>query len=94
VLSNLINNAVQAVDGQGEVNVTTSTDSKFLTIKISDSGPGIPEKNMSKIFEPMFTTKTTGTGLGLVICKSIVEQHGGTISISNKPTTFTVTLPL
>ena len=94
VLSNLINNAVQAVDGQGEVNVTTSTDSKFLTIKISDSGPGIPEKNMSKIFEPMFTTKTTGTGLGLVICKSIVEQHGGTISMSNKPTTFTVTLPL
>jgi len=94
VLSNLINNAVQAVDGQGEVNVTTSTDSKFLTIKISDSGPGIPEKNMTKIFEPMFTTKTTGTGLGLVICKSIVEQHGGTISMSNKPTTFTVTLPL
>ena len=94
VLSNLINNAVQAVDGQGEVNVTTSTDSKFLTIKISDSGPGIPEKNMARIFEPMFTTKTTGTGLGLVICKSIVEQHGGTISMSNKPTTFTVTLPL
>lgn len=94
VLSNLLNNAVQAVDGQGEVNVTTSVDSKFLTIKISDSGPGIPEKNMDKIFEPMFTTKTTGTGLGLVICKSIVEQHGGTLSVSNKPTTFTVTLPL
>lgn len=94
VLSNLINNAVQAVDGQGEVNVTASADSKFLTIKVSDSGPGIPEENMSRIFEPMFTTKTTGTGLGLVICKSIVEQHGGTISMSNKPTTFTVTLPL
>ena len=94
VLSNLLNNAVQAVDGQGEVNVTTSVDSKILTIKISDSGPGIPEENMDKVFEPMFTTKTTGTGLGLVICKSIVEQHGGTISMSNKPTTFTVTLPL
>jgi len=93
VLSNLINNAVQAVDGHGEVNVTTSSDSDFLTIKISDSGPGIPEKNLDKIFEPMFTTKTTGTGLGLLICKSIVEQHGGTISVSNKPTTFTVTLP-
>ncbi|MFB5619721.1 MAG: nitrogen regulation protein NR(II) [Nitrosopumilus sp.] len=94
VLSNLLNNAVQALDGQGEVNVTASADSKFFTIKISDSGPGIPEKNLEKIFEPMFTTKTTGTGLGLVICKSIVEQHGGTISVSNKPTTFTVTLPL
>ncbi|AFS82956.1 sensor histidine kinase [Candidatus Nitrosopumilus sediminis] len=94
VLSNLLNNAVQALDGQGEVTVTTSVDSKFFIIKISDSGPGIPEKNLEKIFEPMFTTKTTGTGLGLVICKSIVEQHGGTLSVSNKPTTFTVTLPL
>lgn len=94
VLSNLLNNAVQALDGQGEVNVTASSDSGFLTIKISDSGPGVPEKNLEKIFEPMFTTKTTGTGLGLVICKSIIEQHGGTISVSNKPTTFTVNLPL
>lgn len=94
VLSNLINNAVQAVDGRGEVNVTASADSKFLTVKVSDSGPGISQNNMGRIFEPMFTTKTTGTGLGLVICKSIVEQHGGTISVSNKPTTFTVTLPL
>ena len=94
VLSNLLNNAVQAVDGQGEVNVTTSVDSNILTVNISDSGPGIPEKNLEKVFEPMFTTKTTGTGLGLVICKSIVEQHGGTISVSNKPTTFTITLPM
>ncbi|MGY5152098.1 MAG: sensor histidine kinase [Candidatus Nitrosopumilus sp. bin_6a] len=94
VLSNLINNAVQAVDGHGEVDVSVSSDSKFLTVKISDSGPGIPEKNLEKIFEPMFTTKTTGTGLGLLICKSIVEQHGGDISVSNKPTTFTFTLPL
>ena len=94
VFSNLLNNAVQALDGQGEVNVIVSSDSEFLTVKISDSGPGIPEKNLEKIFEPMFTTKSTGTGLGLVICKSIIEQHGGTLSVSNKPTTFTVTLPL
>jgi signal transduction histidine kinase len=58
-----------------------------------DSGPGVSDENMNKIFEPMFTTKKTGTGLGLVICKSIVEQHGGTITVSNKPTTFTVKLP-
>ena len=94
VLSNLLNNAVQVLDGDGEVNVFASADSKFLTINISDSGSGIPERNLEKIFEPMFTTKTTGTGLGLVICKSIVDQHGGTISVSNKPTTFTVTLPM
>lgn len=94
VMSNLLNNAVQAVDGQGEVDVELSSDSNNITIKVKDSGPGIPENDLEKIFEPMYTTKTTGTGLGLVICKSIVEQHGGTISASNKPTTFTVTLPL
>ncbi len=94
VMSNLLNNAVHALDGQGEIKVTTSVDSKFMIIQVKDSGNGISDKNLNKIFEPMFTTKTTGTGLGLVICKSIVEQHGGTISVSNKPTTFTITLPL
>jgi len=94
VLSNLINNAVQAIDGHGEVDVEISSDSENMTIQIKDSGFGIPEKDLEKVFEPMFTTKKTGTGLGLVICKSIVEQHGGTISVSNKPTTFTVVLPL
>ena len=94
VLSNLINNAVQAIDGHGEVDVEISSDSENLTILIKDSGPGIAEKDLERVFEPMFTTKKTGTGLGLVICKSIVEQHGGTISVKNKPTTFTVVLPL
>ena len=94
VMSNLLNNAVQSLDGHGTVDVVISSDSKFLTVKIIDSGLGIPAKNLDRIFEPMFTTKTTGTGLGLVICKSIVEQHGGTISVSNKPTTFTIALPL
>lgn len=92
VLSNLLNNAVHALEGQGEIDVTISVDSDFVIIKIKDSGPGIPKANLEKIFEPMFTTKKTG--LGLVICKSIVEQHGGFISVSNKPTTFTITLPI
>lgn len=94
VMSNLLNNAVHAVDGQGEVDVEISSDSKNLIVKVKDSGPGIPENDLEKIFEPMYTTKTTGTGLGLVISKSIVEQHGGTISVSNKPTTFTIIVPL
>lgn len=91
--SNMINNAVQAIDGQGEINITMTSNKDFVTIKIQDSGSGIPEEIFEKIFEPMFTTKNTGTGLGLVICKSIIEQHGGTISVSNKPTTFTIQLP-
>ena len=94
VLSNLLNNAVHALDEQGEIDVTVSTDSKFVIIQVKDSGPGIPPENLDKIFEPMFTTKKTGTGLGLLICKSIVEQHGGSISVSNKPTTFTIKLPI
>ena len=94
VMSNMINNAVYALDGQGEIDVTVSTDSDFVIIQVMDSGPGIPKENLEKIFEPMFTTKKTGTGLGLVICKSIIEQHGGSISVSNKPTTFTIKLPI
>ncbi|MFQ5783100.1 MAG: PAS domain-containing sensor histidine kinase [Nitrosopumilus sp.] len=94
VMSNLLNNAVHALDGQGEIDVTVSSDSEFVTIQVKDSGPGIPEENLEKVFEPMFTTKKIGTGLGLVICKSIVEQHGGSISVSNKPTTFTIRLPV
>jgi len=94
VISNLLNNAVQALDGQGEIDITVSSDSEFVTIQVRDSGPGISTDHLEKIFEPMFTTKKTGTGLGLVICKSIVEQHGGSISVSNKPTTFTIKLPM
>jgi len=93
VISNLLNNAVQALDGQGEIDITMSADSEFVTIQVRDSGSGIDKENLDKIFEPMFTTKTTGTGLGLVICKSIIEKHGGSISVSNKPTTFTIKLP-
>ena len=93
VISNLLNNAVQALDGQGEIDITMSADSEFVRIQVRDSGSGIDKENLDKIFEPMFTTKTTGTGLGLVICKSIIEKHGGSISVSNKPTTFTIKLP-
>jgi len=94
VMSNLLNNAVHALDGQGEIDVTASSDSQFVTIQVRDSGSGIPDENLEKIFEPMFTTKKTGTGLGLVICKSIIDQHNGSISVSNKPTTFTLKLPV
>jgi len=94
VISNLLSNAVQALDGQGEIDIIMSADSELVTIQVRDSGPGISEEHLERIFEPMFTTKKTGTGLGLVICKSIIEQHGGNIFVSNKPTTFTIKLPI
>lgn len=94
VMSNLLSNSVHAVDGHGEIDVTLDSDSEFVRIQVKDSGDGIPDDDLDKIFEPMYTTKKTGTGLGLLICKSIVEQHGGSISVSNKPTTFTIKIPV
>ena len=61
---------------------------------IEDSGKCVLDDDLEKIFEPLFTTKQEGTGLGLASCKKIVEQHGGSISVKNHPTTFTVILPI
>ena len=77
----------------GEITMSLEKDREGVKIQIKDSGPGIPEENLEKIFEPMFTTKATGTGLGLASCKQILEMHKGTISVKNNPTTFTITLP-
>ena len=88
VFSNLITNAVQAIENNGELNLRINEEPNEVIVEIEDSGPGIPQENISKIFDPLFTTKPTGTGLGLVSCKNIVEQHGGTISVRNNPTVF------
>ncbi|NDB88222.1 MAG: sensor histidine kinase [Thaumarchaeota archaeon] len=93
VFSNLILNAIQAMEGEGTVSVKITGYTKHVVIEVIDSGPGIPDNLLDKIFEPLFTTKQQGTGLGLPSCKNIIEQHGGTISAKNKPTTFTMSLP-
>ena len=93
VITNLLLNAIQAVGTQGEVNIRIIDNVNDVLIAFEDSGPGIEPQNLSKIFEPLFTTKQLGTGLGLSICKSIIEQHGGNISVKNNPTTFLVRLP-
>jgi len=77
----------------GEIRITLATSTKSVSIMFADSGPGIQKDALPRIFDPLFTTKSKGTGLGLVICKSIVEQHHGTISVRNNPTTFTIELP-
>lgn len=94
VLINLILNAVQAIgDKPGEIKISTyETDNDFV-IEISNSGPPIPEEFFNKIFEPLFTTKFQGTGLGLATCKNVIEKHGGQISVKNNPTTFIIKFP-
>ena len=93
VFSNLLKNASQAVKEGGEITIRIIDKNDDVFIEIEDSGQGVLETNIDKIFEPLFTTKQTGTGLGLASCKSIIEKHGGTLSVRNKPTVFTVQIP-
>ena len=93
VLMNLITNSIQAIENTGDVHIRTTEDSGAVTIEIEDSGPGIPSELLPKIFDSLFTTKAAGTGLGLAYCKSTVEQHNGTLTVKNNPTTFTIKLP-
>jgi len=93
VFSNLLKNASQEIKDGGEITLRIIDKNDDVFIEIEDSGPGILETNLDKIFEPLFTTKQTGTGLGLASCKSIIEKHGGTLSVRNKPTVFIVQLP-
>ncbi len=93
VLSNLFKNASQATENKGEITIRILDKTEFVVIEVEDSGPGIPEADMDKILEPLFTTKQTGTGLGLASCKSIVEKHGGSLAFRNNPTTFMVSIP-
>lgn len=92
VFSNLIKNSIDSIgDKSGEISIDISNDETDISVIIHDSGPALSDLN--KIFEPLFTTKTTGTGLGLPSCKSIIELHGGTITASNDPKKFIITLP-
>jgi signal transduction histidine kinase len=99
VWTNLIDNAVQAMDGHGTLTVRTSLDGDCARVEIGDTGPGIPANIRQRIFEPFFTTKPVGqgTGLGLDISYRIVAgRHGGDISVESEPgnTRFIVRLPL
>ena len=98
VFTNLVINAVEAIDGAGgSVSIKLSNpEANSVKVEITDSGCGIAADDISKVFEPYFSTKETGTGLGLAIVKKAVDDHGGTISVSSKQgtgTTFTIILP-
>lgn len=99
VIVNILSNAVDAMPDGGNISVLTSLYKSFAVIKISDTGVGIPEPDISKVFDPFFTSKDVGvgTGLGLSICYGIIKKHGGAIEIQSsvgKGTTVTVKLPL
>lgn len=98
VFNNLIKNSIQAIpeNTAGEIKVTISKKNQFILISIADNGAGIPVDKQNKIFVPNFTTKSTGTGLGLAMVKQIVENHNGTIWFETKEnigTVFKVSLP-
>jgi len=93
VFMNLITNAIQAIEGKGDVFIRVNVDSDFITIDVENSGSEIPSHVLPNIFDSLFTTKASGTGLGLAFCKKTIEQHKGKISVSNNPTTFTIKLP-
>lgn len=94
---NLVLNAVQAVGPEGQVEVRVWTTASELGIEVEDNGPGLPEEVAQRLFEPMFTTRSGGTGLGLVVCRRVVENHAGTIAAGNRENggaIFTVKLPI
>jgi two-component system sensor histidine kinase HydH len=93
VFDNLLTNSLQAINNNGEITIRINDLENEVEIDVEDSGDGVPDEIISKVFEPLFTTKKKGTGLGLASCKSIVEQHGGSISVKNKPSVFTIKLP-
>ncbi|MBT2679729.1 two-component sensor histidine kinase [Bacillus sp. ISL-35] len=99
VIVNLINNAVDAMESEGRLVVSASVDAEAqVSIKVTDSGHGIPPEAMDKLFDPFFTTKPIGkgTGLGLSVCYGIIQQFGGIIRIDSKPeegTTVEIQLP-
>jgi len=99
VWTNLIDNAIDAMNGRGEITLRTRQDGAWIVVEIEDTGPGIPEDIQSSIFDPFFTTKEPGkgTGMGLNITHNIiVQKHHGKINLYSQPgmTRFEVRLPL
>ena len=101
VLFNIIINAIQAMKAGGSLTVRTSTVAGgvngFVQLQVIDTGVGIPADDLERIFTPFYTTKTQGTGLGLPICRQLIEQHGGTIRVESRcgeGTTFIIELPV
>jgi len=97
VFSNIIINAIESMPENSELTVSTKNDGNYFIVKIKDVGEGIPDEDIIRIFDPFFSTKPAGIGLGLSICYGIVVSHGGVIEVEsemNKGTVFTISLPI
>ena len=97
LLLNLLKNGLQAMPDGGELRVDLERKSSRAIIRISDSGVGIPAEHLPHIFEPFWTSKARGTGLGLALCRKVAQEHGGSLTVESMVgvgTTFTVTLPM
>ncbi|KIE57853.1 histidine kinase [Methylacidiphilum kamchatkense Kam1] len=93
---NILKNSIEAVGKNGIIKISTHYDDSFLTISFQDNGGGIPQEAMSQVFKPYFTTKASGTGLGLLIVRRIIRDHGGEVQIESengKGTTVKILLP-
>ncbi len=93
VFTNLILNAIQAIGGRPGYITITIKEADTIILSFENSGGMIPEDHLENIFDPLYTTKMHGTGLGLTSCRNIIREHNGTISASNDPVTFTLSLP-
>ena len=97
VFINIVLNALQAMTEGGRLDIRARSKGDFVEVEFTDSGSGIPKSAINKIFDPLFTTKAKGIGLGLSVCKNILERHSGDIRVESEVgqgTTFTVSLPI
>ncbi|MFZ1058470.1 MAG: ATP-binding protein, partial [Candidatus Rokuibacteriota bacterium] len=85
ILANFVLNAAQAMPEGGTLTIETARENGGARVTISDTGVGIPPENLEKIFQPLFTTKAKGIGLGLAVAKGLAEANGGTISVASAP---------
>ena len=97
VFTNLFTNALQAMPDGGRLTIRAHKTEEAVSISVEDTGVGIPEEKLDKIFTPLFTTKSKGIGLGLSICKRLLEAQGGSITVKSqvgKGSTFTLKIPI
>ena len=97
VFLNVLLNSVEAMDQSGRISISTARENGHLEVSIADTGPGIAPKDLQRVFDPFYTTKPAGTGLGLSVVHSIIRQHGGRVNIHSQlgeGTTVRIDLPL